>query len=180
MGRDIFTSYIICNRLNLKTFFEPIIYFIEIGKSRELPLWEPYMRISFRTAQTKTTQILARMDMCNKKFETYLSFLLWFTLSFSLKIRKNKNLKALLCGYNAKKYQVGSFVFMLIVTGLLNPLFTYFFFFIFFYLLFLFVCNAVLLLFSLLLIGILLLRPYESIKTSDSYYNHDDSRKPSN
>ena len=128
MGRDIFTSYIICNRLNLKTFFEPIIYFIEIGKSRELPLWEPYMRISFRTAQTKTTQILARMDMCNKKFETYLSFLLWFTLSFSLKIRKNKNLKALLFGYNAKKYQVGSFVFMLIVTGLLNPLFTYFFF----------------------------------------------------
>jgi len=71
---------------------------------------------------------------------------------------------------------------MLIVTGLLNPLFTYFFF-IFFYLLFLlflFVCNAGLLLFSLLLIGILLLRPYESIKTSDSYYNHDDSRKPSN
>ena len=68
---------------------------------------------------------------------------------------------------------------MLIVTGLLNPLFTYFFF-ILFYLLFLFVCNAVLLLFSLLLIGILLLRPYESIKTSDSYYNHDDSRKPSN
>lgn len=130
MGRDIFTSYIICNRLNLKTFFEPIIYFIEIGKSRELPLWEPYMRISFRTAQTKTTQILARMDMCNKKFETYLSFLLWFTLSFSLKIRKNKNLKALLWGYNAKKYQVGSFVFMLIVTGLLNPLFTYFFLFV--------------------------------------------------
>ena len=32
-----------------------------------------------------------------------------------------------LCGYNAKKYQVGSFVFMLIVTGLLNPLFTFFF-----------------------------------------------------
>ncbi len=64
------------------------------------------------------------------------------------------------------KNQVGSLVFMLIVTGLLNLLFTYFFF---FDLLFLFVCNAVLLLFSLLLIGILLLRPYESIETSDSY-----------
>ena len=64
------------------------------------------------------------------------------------------------------KNQVGSLVFMLIVTGLLNLLFTYFFF---FDLLFLFVWNAVLLLFSLLLIGILLLRPYESIETSDSY-----------
>lgn len=44
---------------------------------------------------------------------------------------------------------------------------------------FIFVCNVILLLFSLLLlIGILLLRPYESIKkTSDSYHNHDDSKK---
>lgn len=33
MRRNIFTSYIICNRLNLKTFFEPIINFIEIGVS---------------------------------------------------------------------------------------------------------------------------------------------------
>jgi len=71
------------------------------------------------------------------------------------------------------KYQVGSFVFMLIVTGLLNLLFAYFDF-------LLFVCNTALLLFSLLLIGILLLRPYELIKTSDSYYNHDDSIKPLN
>ena len=64
---------------------------------------------------------------------------------------------------------------MLIVTSLLNPLFT-----VFFYLLFLFVYNVVLPLFSLLLIKIPLLRPYESIKTSDSYYNQDDSRKPPN
>jgi len=64
------------------------------------------------------------------------------------------------------KNQVGSLVFMLIVPGLLNLLFTYFFF---FHLLFLFVCNAALLLFSLLLIGIFLLRLYESIETSDSY-----------
>jgi len=40
------------------------------------------------------------------------------------------------------KNQVDSLVFMLIVTGLLNLLFTYF---IFFDLLFLFVCNAALL-----------------------------------
>ena len=50
----------------------------------------------------------------------------------------------------------------------------------FFNLLFLFVYNVVLLLFSVLLIKILLLRPNESIKTSYSYYNHDDSRKPPN
>nr|AFK38494.1 unknown [Lotus japonicus] len=35
MRRNILTSYIIGNRLNLKTFFEPIIDFIEIGKSRD-------------------------------------------------------------------------------------------------------------------------------------------------
>ena len=62
------------------------------------------------------------------------------------------------------KYQVGSVVFILIFTGLLNPLFSYFVFFD----LFVFVRNVALLLFSLLLIGIFLLRPYESIKTSDS------------
>ncbi len=33
MGRNIFTSYIIRNRLNLETFFEPIIDFIEIGEN---------------------------------------------------------------------------------------------------------------------------------------------------
>ena len=54
MRRNVFTSYIICNRLNLKTFFEPIIDFIEIGKLGKLPLREPYMRISSRTAQTET------------------------------------------------------------------------------------------------------------------------------
>ena len=94
---------------------------------------------------------------------------LFFFFFFSLKTPKNKNLKAILCGYNAKKYQLGSFISMLIVTSLLNPLFT-----LFFYLLFLFVYNVVLPLFSLLLIKILFLRPYESIKTSYLYYNHDD------
>lgn len=51
MGRNIFTSYIIRNRLNLETFFEPIIDFIEIG---ETPPSEPYMKLSSRTAQAKT------------------------------------------------------------------------------------------------------------------------------
>lgn len=90
--------------------------------------------------------------------------------SFSLKIRNNKNLKALLCSYNAK---ISSWRIRLYVDRY-RPLESSI------YLFFLFVCNEALLLFSLLLIGIFLLRPYESIKTSDSYYNHDDSIKPSN
>lgn len=57
MGRNVFTSYIIRNRLNLETFFEPIIDFIEIGKPIGLPLREPYLRISSRTAQTKNPKI---------------------------------------------------------------------------------------------------------------------------
>ncbi|KHG17726.1 hypothetical protein F383_26852 [Gossypium arboreum] len=37
MRRNIFTSYIICNRLNFEALFEPIIDFIEIGKPRGPP-----------------------------------------------------------------------------------------------------------------------------------------------
>lgn len=48
---------------------------------------------------------------------------------------------------------------------------------IYLFLFFFFLCNAALLLFSLLMIGILLLRPYESIETPDSYSNRDDSIK---
>lgn len=69
MRRDVFTSYIICNRLNLETFFEPIVDFIEIGKSRELPLREPHMRISSRTAQTKTPQNRLKA-VWNRKLKT--------------------------------------------------------------------------------------------------------------
>ena len=62
MRRYIFTGYIIGNRLNFKTFFEPIIDFIEIGKPMEPPPTkkkkEPYMRISSRTAQTKIPKYL--------------------------------------------------------------------------------------------------------------------------
>lgn len=54
MGRNIFTSYIIRNRLNLETFFEPIIDFIEIGKLTVKPLQELYVRFSSRTAQANT------------------------------------------------------------------------------------------------------------------------------
>lgn len=62
------------------------------------------------------------------------------------------------------KNQVGSFVYILYIDRY-RPLESSIYL---FYLL-LFMCSAALLLFSLLLIGILLLRPYELIKTSDSY-----------
>lgn len=57
---------------------------------------------------------------------------------------------------------------MVIFKGLLNLLVPYFFFF-FDYSFDLYVIRL-----FFLLIGILLLRPYELIKTSDSYYTSDD------
>lgn len=96
MRRNIFTSYIICNRLNLEAFFEPIINFIEIGKPRGLPLLEPYMRISSRTAQAETPKYwLQRICIESLKLLNPL-------IQSSLKIRRNKNPKALLCGDNTK------------------------------------------------------------------------------
>lgn len=50
--RNIFTSYIICNCLNLKTFFKPIIYFIARYVTGPTHLGEPYMKISSHAAQT--------------------------------------------------------------------------------------------------------------------------------
>lgn len=93
MRRNIFTSYIIRNCLNLKTFFEPIIDFIEIGKPRYSPsenrIWE------FHLVQLKQkTKIEVLSDMCSKLTNCMMH-------SF-LKIGKNKNPKALYCGYNAK------------------------------------------------------------------------------
>uniref|UniRef100_A0A7N0VA04 Uncharacterized protein n=1 Tax=Kalanchoe fedtschenkoi TaxID=63787 RepID=A0A7N0VA04_KALFE len=64
MGRNLFTSYIICNRLNLETFFEPIIHFIEIGKPRGLPLREPHRKENFISySSNKNTQKLIAMGM---------------------------------------------------------------------------------------------------------------------
>lgn len=92
MRRNIFTSYIICNRLNLETFFKPIIDFIEIGP---VPLRELYMRLSSRTAQAKTPKYWFD-QICNRKFETS-----YFPIPSVLKI-PIKNPKVLLCGDNTK------------------------------------------------------------------------------
>ena len=86
MRGNVFTSYIICNRLNLETFFEPIIDFIEIGKPRGLPLRELYMRISSHTAQTKIPQNGLKEIWDKKRNQKIPS---------SLKIRKGKSKKAL-------------------------------------------------------------------------------------
>lgn len=91
--------------------------------------------------------------------------------------KKNIEIRKLFFAVIMPKSQVGSLVFILILTGLLNILFTSFFL----LFLFFFFYNVTLLLSSLLLvlIRILLLRPYEQLnKTSDSYQNHDDSKKP--
>lgn len=123
MRRNIFTSYIICNRLNLETLLEPIIYFIEIGKPRGLPLWEPYMRISSRTAQAETPKYWLQW-ICNRKFEiSYLST--WFNRLWRYEGTKIRTLFFVVM--RMPKYQVSSSVFMLIVTGLLNLLFPYLF-----------------------------------------------------
>ena len=98
MRRNIFTSYIICNFLNLKTFFEPIIDFIGIGKRSGPPPRTVYENfISY--GSNRNTKILVLPDMCNRKLS---SKLLNPLIQSFLKIQKNKNPKVLSCGYNAK------------------------------------------------------------------------------
>lgn len=75
MGRNIFTSYIIRNRLNLETFFEPIIDFIEIGEnSPRRTVYEIFPSYS-SSKTTQITKILVRfrsqISISNKKFEAY-------------------------------------------------------------------------------------------------------------
>jgi len=72
MRRNIFTGYIIDNRLNLKTFFEPIIDFIEIGKLRDPPprtVCENF--ISYGSNKNTPILVIMKTDMCNRKFETF-------------------------------------------------------------------------------------------------------------
>lgn len=119
------------------------------------------MRISSRTAQAKTYKY------CFNGYVIENFKLLSHLIQSTPRIRRNINLKSVLCDDNAKIYQVSSsvFFFILIITGLLNLLFPYLVFpylvsilFEFFYVIQI-----------LLLIGILLLRPYELIETPDSY-----------
>ena len=95
MRRNIFTSYIISNCLNLKTFFEPIIDFIEIGKPRYSPLRTVYENFISYGSNIKTKI----QDSIGSVFETVLSN---YTIHSFLTIRTNKNPKVIYCGYNAK------------------------------------------------------------------------------
>ena len=73
MRRNIFTGYIIGNRLNFKTFFEPIIDFIEIGKPMEPPLRTVYENfISYGSNKNTQIRVITKTHMCNRKFETSL------------------------------------------------------------------------------------------------------------
>ena len=89
MRRNVFTSYIIRNRLNLETFFKPIIYFIEIGgtppprtvyetfisySSSKTPNWNGYVIESFKLLFLISNSIFAedtRGDEKNTKAFLY-------------------------------------------------------------------------------------------------------------
>lgn len=124
-----------------------------------LPLREPYMRLSSRTAQAKHP---------NTSWNGYVieNSKLLFLISnsiFSEDTREDKkNPKAFLYGDNTK---ISSWLSRLYLDSYRPPESSCS---LFFSLLLCIKCSFYLL-FSLLLIGILLLRPYESIKTSDSY-----------
>ena len=157
MGWNIFTSYIIRNRLNLETFFEPIIDFIEIGGTPPLrTVYETFISYS----SSKNTQILVATDITE-----IIQSLKLLNPGFNLlwRYEETRQIRKLFFVAIVPKYQVGSVVFILILTCLLNPLFPY---------IFLFDLFSLLLIIEIVvieLIGILLLRPYESIQTSDSY-----------
>lgn len=99
MRRNIFTSYIIRNCLNLKTFFEPIIDFIEIGKPSAPPPPRTVYENFISYGSNRNTKRPVLPDMCNRKLS---SKLLNSMIQSFLKIQKNKNPKVLSCGYNAK------------------------------------------------------------------------------
>lgn len=127
MRRNIFTSYIICNRLNLETFLEPIIYFIEIGNPRGPPPENRIWEFSLVRLKQKHT---------NTNFDGYAiesSKLLSCSMQFVPKIgSKKKNPKSILCDANAKNIKLARtpfFFFILSVPGPLNllfPIFVYF------------------------------------------------------
>lgn len=97
MRRNIFTSYIICNRLNLEAFFEPIIDFIEIGKPRGFPplrtVYENFISYSSNKNNSRNGYGIESLKLLN------------LFIQFYLKTQKSKNPKALFCScnYNAKK-----------------------------------------------------------------------------
>ena len=171
MRRNIFTGDIIRNRLNLETLFEPIVYFIEIGKLK-FPLWKPYMRISLHTAWTRTRKCFwTRINKFWKR-DTW-GFVAW--PAGEMKIIRNNPAFLLEDSIVPKfqkvpKFQVGSLVFSLDPYWPLEYSTIYFIFcFLFVYVIWFYFTVV------FLLIGIFLLRPSRiNLKTSDSYQNHDD------
>jgi len=69
MRQNIFTSYIIGNCLNFKTFFEPIIDFIEIGNPKEPPENRIYKFNFVQLRQNTQILVVTKTDICNRKFE---------------------------------------------------------------------------------------------------------------
>lgn len=124
-----------------------------------LPLREPYMRLSSRTAQAKHPN-----TSCNGYVIESLKLLFLISNAIFSEDRRGdeKNPKAFLYGDNTK---ISSWLSRLYLNSYRPPESSFSLFFLYF-----FVYNvAFICCFLYLLIGILLLRPYESIKTSDSY-----------
>lgn len=108
MGRNIFTSYIICNRLNLETFFEPIIDFIEIGENPPLrTVYETFISYS----SSKNTQIQKEITV-GYGLESYAIESLKLLNVRSLNGQKKKEIRQLFFVVIIPQYQVGSIFFI--------------------------------------------------------------------
>jgi len=159
MWRNIFTSYIIRNGLNLETLFEPIIDFIEIGENPPLrTVYETFISYS----SSKNTQIIVEYRLESLK-------LLNLRFNRPKCTKEEKQIESssfLLCGDNTK---ISSWLNRLYVSpdGPLES--SLYLFYLFFFNLFLSLISLFFSFFIIALIGIFLLRPYESIQTSDSY-----------
>ena len=133
MRRNVFTSYIICNRLNLKTFFEPIIDFIEIGKlGPPRTVYDNFISYS----SNRNTQILVETDMCNRNF-----LILWFKNPLGYEKRKIRKLFFVVICQNIKSAHLSLDVYRY------RPLESSIY--LFFFMVFLFIWNTALLVFSL-------------------------------
>jgi len=112
MRRNIFTGYIIGNRLNFKTFFEPIINFIEIGNPKEPPQRTVYANfISYGSNKNTQILIVTKTDIRNRKFETALFNPMILIFSYD---KKEIKIRKLFFFVIMPKYQVGAPVFIVI------------------------------------------------------------------
>ena len=108
MRRNVFTSYIISNSLNLETFFEPIIDFIEIGNQGNSPPLRTVYENFISYSSNRNTQILVETDICTKK-KLRTSMTQKSSMKMTIENEKRK-IRKLFVVVILPKYQVGSFI----------------------------------------------------------------------